>query len=146
MGGAILQESVNTSNHITDNNKNIEHKRELLLEILRQREVFIDSETGKIIDDKTDIQTLLNVIQKQKEKVKEKVRKKKGVHETSCKTDNSVPKKVQPYISSVYNPWYPRYRSASELIYELIIAWLFFLSMNPVTGWFYYPIVFGWTQ
>jgi hypothetical protein len=73
MGGVILQESVNTSNHITDNNKNIEHKRELLLEILRQREVFIDSETGKIIDDKTDIQTLLNVIQKQKEKVKEKV-------------------------------------------------------------------------
>jgi hypothetical protein len=136
MEGAILQESVNTSNHITDNNKNIEHKRELLLEILRQREVFIDSETGKIIDDKTDIQTLLNVIQKQKEKVR---RKESTKH-------HAKPKKVQPYISSVYNPWYPRYRSASELIYELIIAWLLFLSMNPVTGWFYYPIVFGWTQ
>jgi hypothetical protein len=88
----------------------------------------------------------LNVIQKEKEKVKEKVKKKKGVHETSRKTDNSVPKKVQPYITSAYNPWYPRYRSASELIYELIIAWLLFLSMNPVTGWFCYPIVFGWTQ
>jgi hypothetical protein len=118
MEGAILQESVNTSNHITDNYKNIQHKRELLLEILRQREIFIDSETGKSIEDNTDIQTLLNVIQKEKEKEKEKdkVKKKKGVHETSCKTYNSVPTKVRLYISSVYNPWYLRYRSASELI------------------------------
>jgi hypothetical protein len=142
MEGAILQESTNTLNSNTDNN-DIEHTRQLLLEILRQRKVSNDPETGKMLDDKTDIQTLLNIIQNEKEK--EKV-KKKRLDETFNKTDKSAKMKIQPSYPHAYNPWYPNYRLATELIYELTMAWLLFLVMNPVTGWFYYPIVVGWTQ
>jgi hypothetical protein len=49
-----------------------EHTRQLLFEILRERGVNFDSETGKIIDKESDIETLLRVIQNEKKKRKDK--------------------------------------------------------------------------
>ena len=43
-----------------------EHTRKLLFELLRQRGIGIDTETGKKIDEKSDIEILLRVIQNEK--------------------------------------------------------------------------------
>lgn len=40
-----------------------EYKRRLLLNILKERGIFFDLETKKIIDDKTSLETLLRVLQ-----------------------------------------------------------------------------------
>jgi predicted transcriptional regulator len=58
------------STNIQSNNNNNEHKRQLLLGILRQRGIIFDSQTGKIIDDKASIETLLRVLQNEKQKKK----------------------------------------------------------------------------
>jgi hypothetical protein len=42
---------------------NSEHKKRLLLDILKERGIFFDLETKKIIDDKTSLETLLRVLQ-----------------------------------------------------------------------------------
>lgn len=49
-----------------------EHTRQLLFEILRERGVNFDLETGKRIDNKSDIETLLRIIQNEKKKRKDK--------------------------------------------------------------------------
>src|SRR5215211_3823277 len=46
-----------------------EHTRQLLYEILKQRGIYFDSTTGEKIDEKSDIETLLRVIQNEKEKI-----------------------------------------------------------------------------
>jgi hypothetical protein len=46
-------------------NEDLEHKRQSFLEILKQRKIFIDSETGKLINDHTDIQTLFHIREKE---------------------------------------------------------------------------------
>lgn len=53
-------------NDSDDVQKEYEHRRLLLYEILKERGVNLDSETGKKIDDKSDIETLLRVIQNEK--------------------------------------------------------------------------------
>ena len=53
-------------NDSDDVQKEYEHTRLLLYEILKERGVNLDSETGKKIDDKSDIETLLRVIQNEK--------------------------------------------------------------------------------
>jgi len=45
-----------------------EHKRRLLLGILKERDIFFDLETKKIIDDKTSLETLLRILQNEKER------------------------------------------------------------------------------
>lgn len=59
-------------NDSEDYNVHQEHIRQLLLEILRERGVNFDSETGKRIDKESDIETLLRVIQNEKMKRKDK--------------------------------------------------------------------------
>ena len=51
-----------------DVQKEYKHTRLLLYEILKERGVNLGSETGKKIDDKSDIETLLRVIQNEKKK------------------------------------------------------------------------------
>jgi hypothetical protein len=132
----VLRESMRSSNgsRNANNESDLEHKRRSTLEILRQRKIFTDSEIGKILGDDTNIQTLLNIIQKEKEKNWMQ----NQPSSTIMKTPKSRP--------SIYDPWHHGYRSLSELIYELNMAWLIFLTMNPITGWFFHPFVFGWTQ
>jgi hypothetical protein len=40
-----------------------DYKRRLLLNILKERGIFFDLETKKIIDDKTSLETLLRILQ-----------------------------------------------------------------------------------
>ena len=58
----------NNNNNKVSHNGDFEHKRQLFLELLNQRKIFIDSQTGKLINDDTDIQTLFNIIEKEREK------------------------------------------------------------------------------
>lgn len=59
-----------SKNDNDDVQKEYEHTRLLLYEILKERGVNLDSETGKKIDDKSDIETLLRVIQNEKKEEK----------------------------------------------------------------------------
>lgn len=53
----------NNNNDKVRHNEDLEHKRQSFLEILKQRKIFIDSETGKLINDHTDIQTVFHIIE-----------------------------------------------------------------------------------
>jgi hypothetical protein len=66
MEKTVFLGSTNIENNCNENNN--EHKGQLLFGILRQRGINFDSETGKIIDDKSSIETLLRVLQNEKEK------------------------------------------------------------------------------
>ena len=151
MEGALQHESIRSlSRRNTDNNdnkfnnddKDLEHKRQSLLEILRQRKIFTDLETGKLINDDTDIQALLNIIQKEKEK---DMMKTKRSPETFFDIYKLAEMKTLPYYTTPYNLWYQGYCSARDLICEQTMTWLLLLAMNPLTGWFFHPFVFGWT-
>ena len=121
----------------------LEDKRQLLLEILRQRKIFTDLDTGNLINDNTDIRTLLNIIQKEKEKDAMKTKK---LSEASIDTDKLVGMTILPYYAIPYSLWHEGYCSARDLLCELTMTWLLLLAMNPFTGWFFHPFVFGWTQ
>lgn len=125
------------------NDSDLEHKRQLLLEILRQRKIFTDSETGNLINDNTNIRTLLNIIQIEKEKDAMKTKK---LSEASINTDKLVGMTILPYYAIPYSLWHQGYCSARDLLCELTLTWLLLLAMNPFTGWFFHPFVFGWTQ
>jgi organic radical activating enzyme len=68
-----------------------EHTRKLLFELLRQRGIDIDIETGKKIDEKSDIEILLRVIQNEKEK-------KENQHEISSDNNATIIKSSKPHI------------------------------------------------
>ena len=151
MEGSIQNESMKSSKgrYVNNNDKfkskdsDLEHERQLLLEILRQRKIFTDSETGNLINDNTDIRTLLNIIQKEKEKDAIKT---KELPEASINTDKLVGLTTLPYYAIPYSLWHRGYCSARDLLCELTMTWLLLLAMNPFTGWFFHPFVFGWTQ
>jgi hypothetical protein len=52
----VLQSTKNIQN-------NSEYKRRLLLNMLKERGIFFDLETKKIIDDRTSLETLLRILQ-----------------------------------------------------------------------------------
>ena len=150
MEGSIQNESMKSSkgryvnnDKFKRNDSDLEHKRQLLLEILRQRKIFTDLETGILINDNTDIRTLLNIIQKEKEKDAMKTKK---LSEASINTDKLVGMAILPYYAIPYSLWHEGYCSARDLLCELTMTWLLLLAMNPFTGWFFHPFVFGWTQ
>ena len=144
----IQDESLKSSDRRnTDSNNNLVHKRRLLLEILRQRKILTDSETGELINDDTDIRTLLKIILREKEEEKDKETvKTKGLPEASFNTDRFTGTSPLMYYTIPYNLWYRGYCSARDLITELIMMWLLLLAINPLTAWFFHPFLFGWTQ
>ncbi|MFZ0557226.1 MAG: hypothetical protein WAM26_18240 [Nitrososphaeraceae archaeon] len=149
MEGSIQNESMKSSkgryvnnDEFKRNDSDLEHKRQLLLEILRQRKIFTDSETGNLINDNTNIRTRLNIIQIEKEKDAMKTKK---LSEASINTDKLVGMTILPYYAIPYSLWHQGYCSARDLS-ELTMTWLLLLAMNPFTGWFFHPFVFGWTQ
>ena len=91
------------------NDSDLEHKRQLLLEILRQRKIFTDSETGNLINDNTNIRTRLNIIQIEKEKDAMKTKK---LSEASINTDKLVGMTILPYYAIPYSLWHQGYCSA----------------------------------
>ena len=131
------------NNKLSHNDEDLKHKRQLLLEILKQRKVFTDSETGKLINDDTDIRTLLNILQKEKGK---DTMKTKELPEAFLTTNKLAGMNTLQYYSIPYNLWYRGYCCARDLMCELTMTWLLLLAMNLLTGWFFHPFVFGWTQ
>ena len=61
----------NPEGNIEDKINHSEHTRQLLYEVLKERGIKSNSATGEKIDEKSDIDTLLQVIQIEKEKNKE---------------------------------------------------------------------------
>jgi hypothetical protein len=119
----------------------------LLLEILRQRKIFTDSETGELINDYTDIRTLLKIIQREKEggkKIDKEIIKTKELPEAFLNTDKFSLTNPLMYYAIPYNLWYRGYCSTRDLISELTMTWLLLLAVNPLTGWFFHPFLFGW--
>ena len=146
--GVVLDESLESSDkrdiHVFNN---LENKRRLLLEILRQRKIFTDSETGELINDYTDIRTLLKIIQREKEggkKIDKEIIKTKELPEVFLNTDKFAVTKPLMYYAIPYNLWYRGYCSTRDLISELTMTWLLLLAVNPLTGWFFHPFLFGW--
>lgn len=134
----------NNNNNKVNHAEDLEHKRQLLLEILRQRQIVTDSETGKLINDDTDIQTLLRIIQEEKEKYRMEM---KDLPKASDNTDE-LPwmEEILQYYAIPYNLWHRSYCSVRDLTCELTMMWLLLLATNPLTGWFFHPFVFGWIQ
>ena len=129
-----------------DDDNNLENKRRLLLEILKQRKILTDSETGELINDDTNIRTL-KIIQREKEGEKDKETVKiKELPEAFFRTDRFTGINPLMYYSIPYNLWYRGYCSARDLISEQTMICLLLLAINPLTGWFFHPFLFGWTQ
>ena len=80
-------------------------------------------ETRKIIDDKSNVQTLLRVLQKEKEKKKQQ--KQEVLHNT-----NKSIIATQMYSKGLVS-------DLPSLIYGATISWLLFLVSNRFTGWFW---------
>jgi hypothetical protein len=133
----------NNNNNKVHHKEDLEHKRQLFLEILKQRKIFIDSETGKLINADTDIQ-IFTYYRKEQEK---DMMKAKATNVALLNPDRLVVMKMlQQYYTVPYNLWYRSYCSARDLLSELTMTWLLLLAINPITGWFFHPFVFGWTQ
>jgi hypothetical protein len=109
-----------------------EHTRQLLFEILRQGGVNIDSETGKKIDDKSDIETLLRVIQNEKKKKEKK-------HEIS--SDNTIIKSLEPQ-TQIQKQQYKFFNEFSHLVYQLNELWLLSIASNPFIRWYWGALAF----
>lgn len=116
-----------------ENKDDQEHTRKLLFEILRQRGVDIDSETGKKIDDNSDIETLLRIIQNEK-------RKKEKEHEIS--SDNTtIIKSSEP--ESQIQQQYEFINEFWRLVYQLNKLWLLSIALNPFNRWFWAALVYS---
>ena len=113
--GTVLQSTKN----IQDNS---EHKKRLLLDILKERGIFFDLETKKIIDDKTSLETILRVLQSEKER---EINEKK-YHKVPRCTEKSSGMEKNSY-ESVYDSWY--------IVYKLYVMWLSRFTSNVFLWW-----------
>ena len=101
-----------------------EHTRKLLFELLRQRGIDIDSETGRKLDGKSDIETLLRVIQNEK-------KKKENQHEISSDNNATIIKSSKPQIQiqhKFFNEFW-------HLVFQLNELWLLSIASNPFARW-----------
>lgn len=107
----------NPEGNIEDKINHSEHTRRLLYEVLKERGIKSNSVTGEKIDEKSDIDTLLQVIQIEKEKNREQVKL------ASNKSAEMLPQKCDP-ISGFW--W---------LTYEFYKVWFSCLVLKPFTTW-----------
>lgn len=107
----------NPEGNIEDKINHSEHTRRLLYEVLKERGIKSNSVTGEKIDEKSDINTLLQVIQIEKEKNKEQVKS------ASNKSADMIPQKCDP-ISGIW--W---------VTYEFYKFWFSYLVLEPFTTW-----------
>jgi hypothetical protein len=105
----------NPEGNIEDQINHSEHTRRLLYEVLKERGIKSNSVTGEKIDEKSDIDTLLQVIQIEKEK-KEQISQAKSA-------SNKSAQKCDP-ISGFW--W---------LNYEFYKFWFSCLVLKPLTTW-----------
>jgi hypothetical protein len=107
----------NPEGNIEDKINHSEHTRRLLYEVLKERGIKSNSVTGEKIDEKSDIDTLLQVNQVEKEKNKEQVKS------ASNKSADMIPQKCDP-ISGIW--W---------VTYEFYKFWFSCLVLKPFTTW-----------
>jgi hypothetical protein len=87
-----------------------EHKRRLLLGILKERGIFYDLETKKIIDDKTSLETLLKILQNEKEK-------ERGIKHLEALNHVGKSSTMETHsYESVYDYW--------DIAYKIYTIWL----------------------
>lgn len=98
-----------------------EHKKRLLLDILKERGIFFDLETKKIIDDKTSLETLLRILQNEKER-------ERGIkHLGSLNHVYKSPKMETDSYESVYDYW--------DIAYKIYTTWLSRFISNLCFWW-----------
>lgn len=107
----------NPEGNIEDKINHSEHTRRLLYEVLKERGIKSNSVTGEKIDEKSDIDTLLQVIQIEKEKNKEQLKS------ASKQSADMIPQKCDP-ISGIW--W---------VTYEFYKFWFSCLVLKPFTTW-----------
>jgi hypothetical protein len=113
-----IQLSMNPKSEAENDIDHREHIRQLLYEILRERDIKFNSETVEKIDENSDLETLLRVIQLEKEKKKRQ---------------NEIPSSYNPADLQVHT-----YNFVSEywrFINELNKLWFSYVASNPLTLW-----------
>jgi hypothetical protein len=121
---ADLYSSINPPSGDERKDDHEEHTRKLLFELLRQRGIDIDSETGRKLDGKSDIETLLRVIQNEK-------KKKENQHEISSDNNATIIKSSKPQIQiqhKFFNEFW-------HLVFQLNELWLLSIASNPFVRW-----------
>jgi hypothetical protein len=113
-----IQLSINPKSETENDIDHREHTRQLLYEILRERGIKFDSITGEKIDESSDIETLLRVIQLEKEKKKR--------HNEISSSSKPVELEVHKY-NFVGEYW--------RFINELDKLWFSYLALNPFIVW-----------
>ena len=114
--------TTNPEGNIEDKVNRREHTRRLLYEALKERGIKSNSVTGEKIDEKSDIETLLQVIHNEKAKNKE-LGKISQVKSASSKSVDTLPQKSD-LISGFW--W---------LTYEFYKIWFSCLVLKPFTTW-----------
>ena len=112
----------NPEGNIEDKINHSEHTRQLLYEVLKERGIKSNSATGEKIDEKSDIDTLLQVIQIEKEKNKEQGEISQ-VKSASDRSADVLPQKCDP-ISGFW--W---------ITYEFYKFWFSCIVLKPFTTW-----------
>jgi hypothetical protein len=98
-----------------------EHKRRLLLNILKERGIFFDLETKKMIDDKTSLETLLRVLQNEKER-------ERGIKHLEALNHVGKSPKIEAHSTEyICNSWY--------IVYKLYTTWLSHFISNLCLWW-----------
>lgn len=123
---ADLYSSINPPSGNERKDDHEEHARKLLFELLRQRGINIDSETGRKLDGKSDIETLLRVIQNEK-------KKKENQHEISSDNNATIIKSSKPQIQiqhKFFNEFW-------HLVFQLNELWLLSIASNPFARWYW---------
>jgi hypothetical protein len=117
--------TTNPESNIEDKANRREHSRQLLYEALRERGINSNSVTGEKIDEKSDIETLLQVIQNEKRKSKEQ----SEILQFKSAFDKSV--EVLPPTYALESEFWP-------FTYELYKFWFSCLILRPFATWLGY--------
>lgn len=117
--------ATNPESNIEDKAKHREHSRRLLYEALSERGIKSNSITGEKIDEKSDIDTLLQVIQNEKKKSKEQ----SEIPQFKSASDKSVEVLPQTYVLESKFWWFT---------YELYKFWFSYLVLRPFATWLGY--------
>jgi hypothetical protein len=122
--------TTNPESNIEDKTTHSEHSRRLLYEALREKGIKSNPITGEKIDDKSDISTLLQVIQYEKKKSKEQ-NEILQVKSASDKSSEVLPQtyaiesKFWRFNNELYKFWF------SCFVLRPFVTWLGYLMYGP---------------
>jgi hypothetical protein len=125
-----LDLSTNPESNIEDKANRKEHSRQLLYEALRERGIKANSVTGEKIDEKSDISTLLQIIQNEKRKSKEQSEILQFKSASARSADvflptNALANKFWRLTNEFYRFWF------SCFVLRPFVTWLGYLMYGP---------------